>query len=139
MSNSWGLARIAQSLANVKKLNDRYDQRSTLVVDADGMELLKAIERVQVNSDSVEVSRAIRVSFLAEGQEALLGQLSSFESAEVAEMPNGCMVYVLEGSDHDSWVLRVEHNASSEYIDVAFRAVDSGDYLLYLVSRHMSR
>ena len=142
MSFSEDHARMAQGFADERKLDDEQEQRSTIIGDVDGHWLIRQLETLWRADYPVRTERAMRFSFLAEGKEAVLSQLSAVDTAVSIEMPAGSIVRKVAGADFDSWVFQVDNGyngADREWFAVAYRAIETGDHLLYLKSHHRRR
>lgn len=131
-----------QPFADERKLDDTNAQRSAIVGDVDGHWLITEIEKLRHSDHSVRTGKVMCFSFLVEGKEAVLSQLRNSDSVTAIEMPASSIVRKADGDSFDTWVFRVENGysgADEEYIEVAYRELETGDYLLYLREYHPSR
>lgn len=142
MAPSKNQARRAQGFADERKLDDAHAQRGTIIGDVDGAWLIGVIESLWHADYKVRSGEARCFRFLADGKEAVLSQLSNFDSASAIEMPASSIIRKVEGHDFDTWVFRVYdgyEGVDGEHFDVAYREIETGDHLLYLKSHYPIR
>lgn len=128
-----GQARIARRLSGQRRREDARQQRRTIMVDEDADWLINTIEFVGNADVSVALPRAMRFNYLPEGSEVVLSQSSESGELISVHMPQGSQVARVRGSDYDSWVFCVTDGARR--MEVTFRGLETGDYLLYLQAR----
>lgn len=142
MTSSWGQAYIARRIADDRRRDDAHQQRRTIVVDQDADWLIATLKEMGNRDMTVRLTRAMRFSFFPEDGEAVYDHAVKQGDLIVVEMAEASIVSLLEGFDFSTWVFRIDNGIdgpNGERIDVAFRALDTGDYLLYLRERRVGR
>ena len=141
MSFSQNHASKEQAVADGRRHDDAIMQRRTIVGDTDGHWLITTIESMWNDDRPIRTDRTMRFGFLADGTEAVLGQLNRYDTAAEIEMPAGSIVRKVGGSDLATWQFRIEdgnEGVDQEWFDVAYRDTGTGDFLLYLVTHHVA-
>ena len=129
---------IMEDLVMKQRLDDARQQCKTILGDEDAHYLIRELKQLRSTGTIVRLHGARRFHFLSDDAEVVLNQQGDPDSYQVVDMPSGSCLRKIEGSSYKSAVFRIDNGLSGaerETVDLAFRKVDSGDYLLYLKAR----
>ena len=127
-------------LVERRQRRDAEQQRKTILGDEDAHHLIGQLKRLRAVGVVVRLTQERRYHFLRDDADVVLNHRSDPDAYQVIDMPVGSTVRKVSGSSYRTSVYRIDNGVTGsgrEEIDVAFRGVDSGDYLLFLKARRL--
>lgn len=129
-----------EDLIDKRRRSDADQQRKTILGDQDAHELIARLKRLRSAGSTFTLEQSRRYHFLSDDADVVLNHQTDPNAYLVVDMPAGSVVHKVSGTSFKTSVYRIDNGQNGErreVVELAFRGVDSGDYLLYLKTRRL--